>query len=214
MGVKNVVFLNADFLEEQWNALFADMRPAVIKIGALGSSEIVLRIAKLLSSAKAKGIPVVLDPVLGSTSGTPLFEKKALPVLTKRIFPLCRVITPNIDEFSTLCGKKVDATNASSLLREFGSNKPYAILLKGGHLSGPNSADLLFDKGRISRFENPRLSKKAHGTGCVLASSIASNLAQGCKLPAACSHAKTFVHEAMATMHKLGKGRSPLNLWV
>ena len=213
-GVYKVKFLDPDFLEEQWNAIFADLKPRAIKMGAMGSRKMVLRIAKLLSQKNAKGIPIVVDPVMGSTSGMPLLEPKAISILINRIFPLCRVITPNTHEFSKLCGKEVNADNAAELLKIFGKDKPYAILLKGGHFNGSESIDLLWHQGRITRFKSPRLPQSAHGTGCVLASSIAANLALGQSIPTACRNAKGFVHEALTSAPKLGKGQRVLNLWV
>ncbi len=214
VGVQNIQFLNPDFLEEQWNAIFADLCPNAIKIGALGSRDMVLRIAKLLSKKEAKGIPIVLDPVMGSTSGIPLLEPKAVSILINHIFPLCRVITPNTLEFSKLCGKEVTADKAAELLKVFGKDKPYAILLKGGHFTGSQSIDLLWSQNRITPFKSSRLNLNAHGTGCVLASSIAANLALGQSIPTACRNAKAFVHEALTSAPKLGKGQRVLNLWV
>lgn len=219
-GVREVHFLDPNFLAKQWRALFADARPAAIKIGALGSRRMVLRVAGLLSSPEAKGIPVVLDPVLGSTAGVPLFEESGLALLVKRVFPLCRVVTPNVQEFTQLFDENFPASPkldvAAASLRALG-NRPYAILLKGGHLSGSESTDLLWEKGRLTRFTETRLPWSAHGTGCALASSIAAHLAWGRSLPSACRKAKAFVHAALAEATPIGpgsKGRRSLNLWA
>lgn len=211
-GVRKIRFLDSDFLEEQWKAIFADLRPHAIKIGALGSREMVLRISKLLGRKEARGIPVVLDPVMGSTSGTPLLEPDALSILIQRIFPHCRIITPNIDEFSTLCGHEVKMDPVEKTLRSFGKDKPYSILLKGGHFTGTESIDWLWHQNRLVRFKSPRLPGHAHGTGCVLASAIAANLAHGNAVTASCRNAKAFVHEALSNAVKLGKGQKVLNL--
>ncbi len=214
VGVRKVRFLDPDFVEEQWRVIFADFRPKAIKLGALGSRSMVLRIAKLLERKEAAGIPVVLDPVMGSTSGAVLLESSALSILKNRVFPRCHVITPNAGEFSVLSGKKIDMQNAEAVLRTFGKDKPYAILLKGGHLAGTESVDMLCQHGKLSRFGGKRLPVHAHGTGCVLASSIAANLALGRSLPAACRQAKVFVHRALTSSFKLGEGRNVLNLWA
>lgn len=214
LGVKKVRFMDPDFLAEQWKALFADLKPGALKIGALGSRRMVLRIAKLLASPQARGIPIVLDPVMGSTSGASLLESAAIPVLMKRVFPLCQIITPNAIEFSMLCGKSIDAKNAENLLRDFGRDKSYAILLKGGHLEGADSTDLLWDRGRLTRIRGPRFKVGAHGTGCVLASSLAANLALGYSLPEACRLSKTFVRKALSTATRTGHGSRALNLWA
>lgn len=214
LGVKKVRFLDPDFLEEQWNALFKTIRPDAIKIGALGSRRMVLRIVKLLASPEAKGIPVVLDPVLNSSSGAVLLEAKALPFLINRLLPLCRIVTPNASEFFILASKKVGTETAAETLRNFGRDKPYAILLKGGHFKGDESVDLLWDHNRLTRFKSPRLRRNAHGTGCVLASSIAAQLAKGKTLSMACDRAKEFVHNALDKAFPLGAGNPTLNLWV
>jgi len=212
-GIRKVRFMDPDFLEEQWNAIFADLRPHAIKIGALGSRKMVLRISRLLDKKEAKGIPIVLDPVMGSTSGTPLLEPDALSILTRRVFPHCRIITPNIHEFSKLCGREMKTDSVEKSLRAFGKDKSYSLLLKGGHLTGVESVDWLWHQNRIVRFKSPRLSVQAHGTGCVLASAIAADLAHGTAVISACRNAKAFVHEALSHAVKLGKGQKVLNLW-
>jgi hydroxymethylpyrimidine/phosphomethylpyrimidine kinase len=214
LGVRGVCFLDPDFLAEQWRTLLTDLRPSAIKIGALGSKRMVLQVVKLLSSPAAAGIPVVLDPIMGSTSGAGLLESNAFPVLASRLIPLCRLITPNAPEFSALCGMNIKSDTAVASLRAFGRDKPYAILLKGGHFSGSESLDLLWDQGHVTRLRGVRLPGDIHGTGCVLASSVAANLALGCSLLTACRRAKSFLHKAIATAPRLGNGRPPLNLWA
>jgi hydroxymethylpyrimidine/phosphomethylpyrimidine kinase len=108
---------------------------------------------------------------------------------------------------------------AISSLRAFGEGKPYAILLKGGHITGgpikdSESTDLLWDRGHLTRLKGTRLSGSAHGTGCALASSIAAYLALGHSLPMACRKAKTFVRRALTHAMPIGSGRKTLNLWV
>ncbi len=215
-GIRQVRFLDPDFLAKQWRAVFDDVRPAAIKIGALGSRSMVLRVQRLLSSPEAKGIPIVLDPVLGSTAGVSLFENGALPLL-KRILSLCRVVTPNAGEFSRLSGEtaaSLKSDDAIAALRAFGKDKPYAILLKGGHFEGSESTDWLWDQGRLTRLKGPRLPSSAHGTGCALASSIAAHLALGHSLPSACRKAKIFVQSSLAQAVSVGRGRKFLNPWI
>ncbi len=213
-GVHSVRYLDPDFVEQQWKTLFEDIRPTVIKIGALGSGTMVKKIYTLLRKPNARGIPVVLDPVMVSTSGKALIEKTAIPDLLQ-LFPLCRVITPNANEFSLLSGQEVNAQNALTGLRTYMSDKKFGVLLKGGHLQGTESIDYLGDKERIYRFHAPRLSGTSrHGTGCVFASAIAAHLCRNSSLVSACRSAKEFVHHAYKTAPNLGKGRGPLNLWV
>jgi hydroxymethylpyrimidine/phosphomethylpyrimidine kinase len=213
-GVQSVHPLDPGFLETQWKALFADIRPIVIKIGALGALPMVKKVAKLLQSPAARDIPVVLDPVLGSTSGSPLLAAAALKVFKRELLPRCRVVTPNLPEFETLFGPFAAGLTPEQRLRSLGK-LPYAILLKGGHGGASHkldSHDWLWDQGRLTKFSGKRLPVgNIHGTGCTLASAIAANLAQGISLRAACRDAKAFVAQGIATAPGLGKGYGPLN---
>src|SRR5690606_37102679 len=150
-GVQSVKPLDPDFLERQWTALLEDIRPNVIKIGALGSVAMMRRVAKLLNSSEARGIPVVLDPVLGSTSGSPLLDAKALAGFRRELRPRCRVVTPNFPEFEALFGPFAAGMPPEERLRSLG-RRPYAVLLKGGHVPGARTAgcpDWLWDRGRL-----------------------------------------------------------------
>lgn len=214
-GVKAVKPLEPDFLEQQWDALFSDIRPDVIKLGALGALPMVKRVAKLLASPEARGIPVVLDPVLGSTSGSPLLAAEALKVFRETLLPRCRVVTPNFPEFETLFGPVGAHRDPGEALRALG-HLPYAVLLKGGHAGGPDSPDWLWETGkeggRLFRLPGVRYPVgNIHGTGCTLAASVAANLALGKSLPAACRAAKAFVARGIASAPPLGQGHGPLN---
>ena len=213
-GVRAVRFLDPDFFREQWKFLFAAHRPDVIKIGALGSAVMVRRVGDLLRSREARGIPVVLDPVLGSTSGTSLLDAGALPGL-KKLFRFCRLITPNAPELALLSGREIFPKHAAECLRDYARGQPFAVLLKGGHLAGEESVDFLFDRGRLLRLRAPRLrAVYSHGTGCVLASSIAVHLAWKRTLPQACRRAKVFVHNALAGAMTFEGGSGALDLWT
>jgi hydroxymethylpyrimidine/phosphomethylpyrimidine kinase len=218
-GVQAVRPLDPDFLEAQWKALFADIRPDVIKIGALGAVAMMERVAKLLNTKEARGVPVVLDPVLGSTSGSPLLDARALAGFRRKLLPRCRIVTPNLPEFDTLFGPFPADMPLPDRLRSLG-RLTYAVLLKGGHaatsrLSLARTADCpdwLWEDGRLFTLPGKRYPVgNIHGTGCALASSIAANLALGKSLPAACRNAKAFVAHGIATAPGLGKGSGPLN---
>jgi hydroxymethylpyrimidine/phosphomethylpyrimidine kinase len=215
LGVKAVQPLDPGFLERQWDALFEDMPPDVIKLGALGALPMVRKVAKLLRSKEARHLPVVLDPVLGSTSGSPLLAARALALFKRELLPRCRVVTPNLPEFETLFGPFPAGLTPPERLRSLG-RLPYAILLKGGH-AGPavpkgESPDWLWDEGRLTTLPGKRLpARNAHGTGCTLAATIAAQLAKGKTLTAACRDAKAFVAHGLATAPDIGKGSGPLN---
>lgn len=210
-GVQSVRPLDPGFLELQWKALFADIAPGVIKIGALGALPMVRRVAKLLRSPEARRLPVVLDPVLGSTSGSPLLAAEALKVFRRELLPRCRVVTPNLPEFEALFGPFPAGRSVEQNLRSLG-RLPYAILLKGGHASGRESPDWLWENGRLVTLPGKRFPVgNIHGTGCTLASAIAANLALGKSLRTACKNAKAFVARGIAAAPGLGKGSGPLN---
>lgn len=217
LGVTAVKPLDPSFLERQWKALFADIRPDVIKIGALGTVSMMNRVAKLLNSREARGVPVILDPVLGSTSGSPLLDARALAGFRSKLLPRCRVVTPNLPEFETLFGRFPKEMSPEQRLRTLGA-RPYAVLLKGGHALASDGSDRsdcpdwLWDHGRLHVLRGKRHSVgNIHGTGCTLASSIAANLALGKSLRTACVNAKAFVARGIATAPKLGKGNGPLD---
>jgi hydroxymethylpyrimidine/phosphomethylpyrimidine kinase len=211
LGVRAVRTLDPAFLERQWKALFADIRPDVVKLGALGSLPMAKRVIKLLNTKEARGVPVVFDPVLGSTSGSPLLDPKALALLRRALLPRSRVVTPNLPEFAALFGPFPASMPPPDRLRSLGK-LPYAILLKGGHAGGKTSDDWLWENGRLTTLKGARIPVgNVHGTGCTLASAIAANLAKGRGLRAACRAAKAFVARGIARAPELGKGHGPLD---
>jgi len=233
LGVQDVKPLDPDYLTLQWNALFADIRPDVIKLGALGALPMVKRVIELLDSPEARGIPVVLDPVLGSTSGSPLLAAEALKLFKGKLLPRCRVVTPNLPEFKALFGPFPADQHPIDSLRDLG-HLPYAVFVKGGHAGqeqGKGSGgvgkrkgagkvsdvdegcpDWLWDKGRLFTLPGERFPVgNIHGTGCTLAASVAAGLAWGKSLATACRDAKEFVAHGIATAPALGKGSGPLN---
>src|SRR5690606_24183900 len=119
-GVRDVRPLDPAYLETQWKALFADIRPDVIKLGALGALPMAKRVLKLLNTKEARGLPVVFDPVLGSTSGSPLLDPKALALLRRELLPRSRVTTPNLPEFEALFGPFPAAMTPPARLRSLG----------------------------------------------------------------------------------------------
>jgi len=210
-NLRKIHCLNPDFVEEQWHAIFDVTRPTAIKIGALGSRSMVRCIAELISRPEARGIPVVLDPVMGSTSGLKLLEPSALPDLKSKLLPLCRLITPNAREFFTLAEIPFSNKHTEQALKAYASGKVFSILLKGGHFQGPHSIDLLWDK-KIIRLTGKRLAHSVHGTGCALASSIAAHLAKGYSLPESCRRSKAYVAKALASALK--QRQNELDFWV
>ncbi len=210
--IKTVQPLPAKLVREQIALALDDIGVDAIKIGMLATAEIGRAVAAVLNK-DARRIPIVLDPVMISTSGRPLLEKSAIAVLKKKLLPLTLLVTPNIPEARVLTGGRsigrVQAEQAARALMEMGAK---AALIKGGHATGATVDDVLVWKGGVEIFAFPRIrTTHTHGTGCTLSTAIACHLAQGLSLPLAVGKAREFVQSAIETAPGLGKGRGPLN---
>lgn len=167
---------------------------SAIKIGMLGTAATVTAVADSLPRAGAT--PIVLDPVLLSSSGGVLLDDEGRAEMCVRLFPLATVLTPNIPEAASLCGT-APATTREALLeqaRALLATGPRAVLLKGGHATGAEAADLLLTEHDTPQWLTaPRLETRCRGTGCALASAIAAGLASGQSVEGACRSAKEYV---------------------
>ena len=240
LGVTQNNLINTDVVSAQLMSVLSDITPNAIKIGMLGNGQIATAVAEILQDffspstqspsslqahenaisnssipSHANTIPIVIDPVLVSTSGKTLLDEDGIRVLTEQLFPMATLITPNIPESEYLCNRIFNAlpkpcaiTNADDMIkaaqimyRHYGC----AILLKGGHATG-NADDLLYD-GTVHWFHASRINcTNTHGTGCTLSSAIASALCLGKTLPDAVHSAKEYVRGAMSTGLDLGHG--------
>jgi hydroxymethylpyrimidine/phosphomethylpyrimidine kinase len=168
---------------------------AAIKIGMLGTGASVCAVADSLPP----GIPVVLDPVLESSSGATLLDEEGRGALRERLLPKVTLLTPNIPEAAALLGGPLaDSPDALleqvRLLEDLGAR---AVLVKGGHGSGLEAVDWLVEGGAVHRIASPRLPRTHRGTGCALASAVAASLATGMPLLEACQRAKRYVVERL-----------------
>lgn len=175
-------------------AAFADRRVGAIKIGMLGSAATVLAVTKSLPPRAI--VPLVLDPVLATSSGAALLDDEGVEALRARLLPVTTLLTPNIPEAARLLGA-APATIQHELERQARALLdlgPAAVLLKGGHAGGHTAADILVVANRPAQvFAAPRVRAALRGTGCALASAIAAGLAQGLALAPACEQAKRYV---------------------
>ena len=158
-------------------------------------------------------IPLVVDTVMIAKGGTALLDSAGVEAMKRRLFPLATLITPNAPEAAALTGIAVntpgDAARSGAMLREQGVR---AVLVKGGHLSGDTVTDVLVDETGVHWFTSPRLNNPAtHGTGCTLASAIATGLARGMALRDAIEGGRLFVQEAIRTGLPFGRGVGPVN---
>ena len=210
-GVRQVFPVPARLVEAQARAVLADLGADAVKTGMLGSTETVRAVAGLLEGP-AKRLPAVIDPVLASTSGAALLEPGALKAFRNQIVPHATLITPNLPEAQALTGLACetldDRRRAADALMVMGAK---AVLVKGGHARGSKVVDLLVTADGETLFEGPRLrTRHTHGTGCTLASAIATGLAFGLPLVEAVSQAWAYTAEAIRHAPGLGKGHGPL----
>ncbi|WP_340373102.1 bifunctional hydroxymethylpyrimidine kinase/phosphomethylpyrimidine kinase [Peribacillus sp. FSL E2-0218] len=208
--VRSVQAIDTDIITDQMAAVFEDIHVDAVKIGMLGSKEIVETVAEALNTY----LPaiVILDPVMISKSGHHLLDGKAVTALKTNLLPLATLITPNVPEAEVLTGLSIrteqDFYKACLSLIELGSN---AVLLKGGHAEG-NPNDLFYDGKNFHWIKGERIhTKNTHGTGCTLSSAIASNLANGQSLQESIVQAKLYISEAIRNSFSIGGGHGPVH---
>lgn len=214
-GVRAVEPVDAKVVRAQLATLLEDVRPAAVKIGMLPSAEVVRVVARVLGPLARRGIPIVIDPVLASSSGRRFLPEDDVAAFTRLLMPMATLLTPNLDEAAELAG--LDAADARrdleqvvrTLLRKGARN----VLVKGGHLRGSESVDVLGTSDEIIMFSAPRVPRRrrVQGTGCMLSSAIAASLALGAELEDAIGQAKQFVTQAIEDARQVGRGARQLD---
>ncbi|WP_420392831.1 bifunctional hydroxymethylpyrimidine kinase/phosphomethylpyrimidine kinase [Acuticoccus sp.] len=212
LGVQAVHPVSADFVAAQLTSVLSDLDVRAIKIGMVADVAVIDRLAEMLA---AVAVPVVLDPVMVAASGDRLVPEHAVAMLRERLFGVATIVTPNLPEAGVLLGEasatSVEAMEAQALrLAERGP----AVLLKGGHMTGRDSVDVLCVGGRTERLSAPRIAtRNTHGTGCTLSSAIAASLARGATLVEAVRTAKAYIAAAIAAADRLsvGRGHGPVH---
>jgi len=210
-GIKKCYDIPLQAIEDQLVAIFEDIVPDSIKIGMLFSAPIIELVARFLEK-HAANIPIVLDPVMRAKGGAPLLLPDAITALIEKLIGLVTVITPNLPEANALAGNITDPELLAEKILTLG---PHAVLLKGGHNSGPSSDDLYLDQQGTRQWLTALRIKtnNTHGTGCTLSSAIAALLAQDCSLLDACKLAKEYVFNAIlaAKDNSVGFGHGPVH---
>ena len=214
-GVKHCYALPLQSIQDQLETIFEDITPHSIKIGMLFSSEIIECIADFLEK-HANHIPIILDPVMVAKSGDNLLLPDAIDALKERLIPLSTLITPNLPEAKVLLQNIIPEQchfeNIADALLTLGSQY---VLLKGGHVVGLESNDLLADQHhRHIWLKSTRIqSKNTHGTGCTLSAAIAAFLARGYSIEEAVTQAKQYLLAAIegAIHHSIGKGQGAVH---
>ena len=192
----------------QMACVLADIGADAIKTGMLGGADTAAAVAAVLA-ARAGGIPLVVDPVLLAKGGAALTDPAALLLL----LPFAALLTPNLPEAEALTGLAIaDLAAMHRAVPSLLALGARAVLLKGGHLPGDALVDLLATPEGVTAFQAPRIATRhTHGTGCTLASAVATGLAQGMALPDAVARAREFVQTAIRTAPGFGAGHGPLN---
>ncbi len=213
LGVDEIFEVTPKFLANQIDAVFRDIPPDAVKIGMIYSSELIEVVGERLNHYKAKNI--VIDPVMISSSGAKLIEDDAIEKLTKILFPMAAVITPNLKELAILTKKNFDDLLTKTQMEEAAEiifEKYHCpILTKGGHFQNVSLDLLCTDEGFKWFYAEKIVTKNIHGTGCTLSSAIASNLAKEMSLPKAIQVAKKYLTEALSSGLNLGHGNGPID---
>jgi hydroxymethylpyrimidine/phosphomethylpyrimidine kinase len=208
VSVSRVEVMPADLVRQQIEAVLSDIPPGAVKTGALGTAAIIEVVASLRF-----GAPLVVDPVMVSKHGHALLAPEAQVALMTKLLPVTTLLTPNTQEAAALLGMTVETLTQAELaavaLSKLG---PKAVLVKGGHLTGPDAVDVLCLEGRIIHISGPRLdTKHTHGTGCTCSAAITAGLAKGQTLEDAVRAAKAWLTLALASPPAVGHGIGPVN---
>jgi len=213
-GVTDIHDVPADFVTAQIDAVFSDLAVDAVKIGMLARAPVIKAVAGGL--ARWNQSAIVLDPVMVATSGDRLLAPDAIDVLKRLLIPRALLITPNLPEAAALLDAPV--ARSETEMRRQGerllSLGAKAVLMKGGHDTGPEAADLLIEASGETRFATGRVAtKNTHGTGCTLSSAIAAGLAKRLSLAEAVREAKAYVTAAIAAADTLsiGSGHGPVH---
>jgi hydroxymethylpyrimidine/phosphomethylpyrimidine kinase len=191
---------------QQMKAVFEELPPRAAKTGMLFSVEIIRTVATFWKNKNR--IPLIVDPVMISTSGKALLKESAMNALKNDLLPLATLVTPNVPEAEALLGKKIRTPeDLRSAAREIKAQFGCAALLKGGHLPEVDEAMDIFFDGKTELLLSAPFVKNVstHGTGCVYSAAITGNLALGHDLPSAVQYAKVFVTTAIANSNRISK---------
>ena len=209
-GVQGVELPATDFIAAQLRSVLEDIGADAAKTGMLATADIIRTVAATVREFGLRNL--VVDPVMIAASGDALMQHEAAPVMRELLFPLATVVTPNLDEATILCQRKIrteeEMQEAARAIHAMGAEH---VLVKGGHLPGELVVDLLYDGREFVRRESRRIPGEFHGTGCTLSSAIAAGLAKGLPVREAVATAQAYVTLGLQTAPAVGRGRRPLN---
>ena len=208
-GVHGVVPIDPAFVQQQMRVVIDDIGVDCVKTGMLHDAAVIEAVAAVL--ADLNDVPVVVDPVMVAKGGAPLLEPDAIGALRSRLIPMASVLTPNIPEAEALTGDAIeDRDSMEPAGRRMIGMGCEAVYLKGGHRPGARIEDLLITEAGVETMTADRVETvHTHGTGCTLASAIATGLGQGLALGPACARAQAYVQAAIANAPGIGSGHGP-----
>jgi hydroxymethylpyrimidine/phosphomethylpyrimidine kinase len=202
----------AAFVAKQMEAVLSDIGADCIKTGMLHTAAVIEAVGDVIERL-APRVPLVVDPLMVAKGGERLLKLSAVEALKRVLLVRATVLTPNVPEAEALTGMTIrdieDMRHAAEMVHTLG---PKAVLLTGGHLRGNTICDVLHDENGVEVFGDPRIdTKHTHGTGCTLASGIATGLAQGLTVRESVARARAYVREAILSAPRLGKGHGPID---
>ncbi len=217
VGVQGIQALSPDFVARQIDSVLEDIGADAVKTGMLVDAPVIRAVSSSLRRHGADAL--VVDPVMRAKGGDPLIDPEAVDTLIREIFPLARVVTPNVPEAEALAGLSLtrleDFKEAAERIRRMG---PDVVVMKGGHSRiNPEGAsmDFVWDGESWATLEGVRSpDRNTHGTGCTFSAAITAHLARGLPMMEALRLAKAFIGDAIATAPNLGKGYGPVNHWA
>jgi hydroxymethylpyrimidine/phosphomethylpyrimidine kinase len=214
LGVRSWRALPAALVVDQIEAVVQDIGADAVKIGMLGDSSVVRAVARSIAELALRH--VVLDPVMIAKGGARLIDDEAVLEMRTELLPRAHVVTPNIPEAEVLVGRTIrsldDMREAATRIFALG---PRMVVIKGGHLEGPESIDVACTGSGIVEVRGPRIAtRNTHGTGCTLSSAIAANLANGLSDEDALREGRRYLEGAIRQAPDIGRGHGPLNhMW-
>ena len=211
-GVFGVLPIPPEFIRKQIEVVLDDIGADAIKTGMLHDAAVIETVAAVLQQ-RASAVPLVVDPVMVAKGGSRLIDPDAVEALKRLLIARATVLTPNLPEAETLCGKTIgDVAAMRGAGEELLGLGCRAVLVKGGHLPGNLVSDVLVTAAGVRVWESVRIdTRHTHGTGCTLASAIAAGLAQGLDIEHAVDRARAYVQRAIANAPGLGRGHGPLD---
>jgi hydroxymethylpyrimidine/phosphomethylpyrimidine kinase len=214
LGVEAVMMVPPELVVQQIAAVVGDIGVDAVKIGMLGSAKTAAAVAEELD--RLASIPVIFDPVMVATSGAELADEATVAAFDQMI-AVSSLVTPNLPELAALTGRELYTVDEmEGAARAYAEKNGIAILAKGGHIEGDIITDFLaMPDGRGWRWDEERIdSRNTHGTGCTLASAIATGVARGLDLEEAVTEARAFVRRAILAAPGFGEGHGPMAHWA